>query len=207
MDGDGDQDLLTSAYATGQQAWHENQGSGNFATRVIDNAAAGAGDLIPVDLDKDGDMDAVGVARFTGNATFYRNNGSQVFTAVNVATGLDGPEAVQAIDLDKDGDLDLVVTEIGGFVLPPNSPGNVAWLENNGSQTFTRQPLTAPPTVIGGTFSVAAGDIDGDGDIDVATSVYGQGGSSSGSRTTVPRIGRRVRSCLRTPPSSSPSRM
>lgn len=175
MDGDGDQDLLTSAYADNRHAWYENVGGGNFTQRILSSTANGAGDLIPVDLDKDGDMDAVGVARFTGNMTFYRNNGAQVFTAVNVATGLDGPEAVQAIDLDKDGDLDLVATEIGGFVLPPNSPGNVSWFENNGSQTFTRRPLTSLPTQLFGTFSVAAGDIDGDGDIDIAASVYGQG--------------------------------
>jgi hypothetical protein len=172
MDGDGDQDLLTSAYADNRHAWYENQGGGNFTQRILSDAANGAGDLIPVDLDRDGDMDAVGVARFTGAMTFYRNNGLQVFAAVDVATNLAGPEAVQAIDLDKDGDIDLVATEIG---FGP-TPGNVSWFENNGSQVFTRKPLTAPPTVLAGTYSVAAADIDGDGDVDIATSVYGQGG-------------------------------
>jgi hypothetical protein len=89
-----------------------------------------------------------------------------------LATGLVGPEAVQAIDLDKDGDIDLVATEIG---FGP-TPGNVSWFENNGSQTFTRRPLTSLPTQLFGTFSVAAADIDGDGDVDIAASVYGQGG-------------------------------
>jgi hypothetical protein len=168
MDGDGDMDLLSSAYAINQQAWHRNDGGGVFVTRVLDNAALGAGDIVPVDLDRDGDMDAVGVARFTNNLTWYQNNGSQVFTAQtlsdNGANSLNGPEAVQAIDVDGDGDLDIVVTSI--------YTGDLEWFENNGSQAFTKRRIA---TGLPGAYSVAAADIDGDGDIDMAVSSYGLG--------------------------------
>ena len=168
MDGDGDMDLLSSAYAINQQAWHRNDGGGVFVTQVLDNAANGAGDIVPVDLDRDGDMDAVGIARFTNNLTWYKNNGSQVFTAQtlsdNGANSLLGPEAVQAIDVDRDGDLDVVVTSI--------YTGDLEWFENNGSQAFTKRRIA---TGLPGAYSVAAADIDGDGDIDMAVSSYGLG--------------------------------
>jgi hypothetical protein len=168
MDGDGDMDLLSSAYAINQQAWHRNDGGGVFVKQVLDNAANGAGDIVPVDLDRDGDMDAVGVARFTNNLTWYNNNGSQVFTAQtlsnNGANSLLGPEAVQAIDVDRDGDLDVVVTSI--------YTGDLEWFENNGSQAFTKRRIA---TGLFGAYSVAAADIDGDGDIDMAVSSYGLG--------------------------------
>ncbi len=62
-------------------------------------------------------------------------------------------------DIDGDGDMDIFMAS--------SMDGEVAWLENNGSASFSRHLISSSES---GAFDVHGADIDGDGDIDLITS-------------------------------------
>ncbi|MDO7873522.1 FG-GAP-like repeat-containing protein [Hymenobacter sp. ASUV-10] len=118
------------------------------------------------DLDGDGDLDfamAYGGYSFSLNnkVKVGLNNGNGMFTlAPDVTTG-DGAEALTLADVDGDGDLDILTgTTLGGS---SNPNGVIALVRNTGSASF------AAPVIIGTGYvrSIAVGDVDGDGDLDV----------------------------------------
>ena len=80
LDGDGDMDIIGTAYTDYDVAWFENNGSQVFTERSIDGDFDGATVIYPVDIDGDGDMDIIGGAWNLGDIALYQNNGSQSFT-------------------------------------------------------------------------------------------------------------------------------
>ncbi|KAH8053674.1 6-phosphogluconolactonase [Aureococcus anophagefferens] len=74
IDGDGDVDVLSSAYWSDEIAWHENDGSQSFEEHVFDSDANRVAHVSAVDLDGDGDVDVLAahddqpVARADGRA-------------------------------------------------------------------------------------------------------------------------------------------
>ena len=185
LDGDGDQDLVvTQASVCGSDCGHPiaginvllNQGNGTFAPYVNYGAQAipGAKSIAIGDLDNDGDADLV-VANQNKRLVVLFNNGESVFQAVVVYDafegGFSGPVAadVTIADLDGDGDLDLAFAthhrSDDGLNL-----GTVSILRNQGDGTFAEAEIySAGDKAI----SIAAGDLDGDGDIDFAVVDWG----------------------------------
>ena len=88
-------------------------------------------------------------------------------TAVNAAPA-DGATSVISVDLDGDGDIDVLSTS--------SNDDTVAFFDNDGNENFTRRVVfdndnfTGPLDSLDGPSSVTAGDIDGDGDIDLLVS-------------------------------------
>ncbi len=114
-------------------------------------------------VDFDGDMD-VDVRDF---GTFQRLFGvtlGMLFANPEFGAG-DFPASVATGDLDGDGDLDLAVANIG----PPPGFGTVSVLLNHGDGTFADDMLYGASDR---PFSLAIGDLDGDGDLDLAVANF-----------------------------------
>jgi hypothetical protein len=164
LDGDGDLDVLSAAAGSGKIAWHQNMDGlgGSFHAQTISTAADGAWAVIAADLDGDGDLDVLSASQNDNKIAWYENtNGAGVFGAQRiVSTSADVPVSIAAADLDGDGDVDVVSASA--------ADDKVAWYENgDGAGTFGPQQVIS--AAANEAASVSVGDLDGDGDLDVAS--------------------------------------
>ena len=122
-----------------------------------------------VDLDQDGRADIL-VADAAANRVVWLQQGSDSAFAERDLASVAGPAHVTAVDLDRDGDLDVLVASLG-VLFPNNAPiGAVVVLENNGRQQFAPRTLIDKVARVS---DVEAGDLDGDGDLDLAVAQFG----------------------------------
>lgn len=126
--------------------------------------------LAAVDLDQDGMLDVVVCDAQANRVTWIRQGPRGTFTEKVCGEGLIAPAHVEAIDFDGDGDLDLVVAVLG-MLFPNNDKiGSVVILENTGAMQFTKRVVIER---IARVADVRAGDLDGDGDMDLAVAQFG----------------------------------
>ena len=166
-DGDGDMDLaVVEEHGPLTNRVYLNDGRGRF-TRIdagdFDDAVGTTYQVVALDADGDGDMDlAVGKQ---GADQLYLNDGAAHFSLVDSGAFDDCPcpdtVALAAFDADGDGDLDLAR---GGF---GDSQPNALFL-NDGQGVFTRGDGGDFSSAASYTSALAAFDIDGDGDVDLA---------------------------------------
>jgi tetratricopeptide (TPR) repeat protein len=112
----------------------------------------------PVDFDHEGDVDLVAVG--TSGVTLLQNNGDRTFADVTGPSGLDPVGAAVAVvpgDFDDDLDVDLAFVTRRGEVVIASSL--------RGGRFEALPPLAAAPA---GAFDLAAGDLNGDGRLDLA---------------------------------------
>ncbi len=172
LDGDGDLDLAVAqfGYKDGQTRWMRNDGGWRFSSTVVQNLS-GPINVEIADLDADGDLDITSlVSQEWEEIWSYINDGRGRLTPRLVwgSTNDDfGSSWLVASDLDKDGDVDFVYSNGDAFDYSTGGGRpwhGVQWIENRGSLTFDLHRIADVP----GAMSPRAGDLDGDGDVDIA---------------------------------------
>jgi hypothetical protein len=122
VDGDGDLDLVASAYGAGYVAWYENaDGMGTMWTaHTIDDAVEAARAVDAADMDGDGDIDVVGAAFAADEILWWENvdGAGTSWSEHPIKSDFNGPSSVQATDMDGDGDLDVLATATFGTMWP-----------------------------------------------------------------------------------------
>jgi FG-GAP-like repeat/Secretion system C-terminal sorting domain len=162
VDGDGDMDVLGTAFVADDITWWENlDGTGlNWSEHTLDGDFDGAYSVYATDLDGDGDMDVLGVARDGDDIIWWENlDGTGLnWSEHTVESEFDGVRTAYAEDLDGDGDFDVLAA---AYVAD-----DITWWENldGTGQTWSEHTLDGDFV---GARSVYAEDFDGDGDMDV----------------------------------------
>jgi hypothetical protein len=178
LNGDGDLDVAASSWRIGNHfAWFENR-DGAWVKHMIEDNIGETRAIHAVDFDGDGLPDLLGTA-FTGNQVmWYRNPGDPANQPWHkyVIDDSAGPMHGHPVDMNGDGNIDVVMA-LRGSDDPENQVLNqIVWYENNGS------PETVPwkKHVIADGFPMAfeavAADIDGDGEIEVVATAWGEDG-------------------------------
>ncbi len=166
MDNDGDIDVLLTGGGSGppQTEVYENNGGTFTALTGTGLPPMGLGAADWGDYDNDGDLDILITGRILPIyvSRIYRNNGNGTFTDINAGLMGVGYSAVDWGDMDNDGDLDFVLTgeDVNGV---PRSK----IYRNNGNGTFTDLGIALIQVERS---DAAWGDMDNDGDLDLALS-------------------------------------
>ena len=174
LDGDGDLDLVVAEFGwrrTGRVLilWNEgSQSSEPWRIQVLD-ARHGAIDVPVIDLNQDGRLDIVVLlSQEFENVLVYLNRGEGKFEPQSIYEAGDpsfGSSGIQVVDFDQDGDIDLIHTNGDSFDSSHVKPFHgIRWLENRGSFPFVVHEVTR----LAGVHQAMAGDIDQDGDLDLA---------------------------------------
>jgi hypothetical protein len=135
-----------------------------------------------VDLDKDGDVDVLlthgdtfddGIVKPYHGIQWLENTGGFPFVEHTLAQ-LPGVHRAQAADMDGDGDLDIVATALlaGGSDVDEKTLPALVWLEQTKPGVFARHTIEMgfPRHA-----TLDLGDIDGDGDVDIAVGNFSIG--------------------------------
>lgn len=148
-------------------------GNGTFRQAVnYDSAGQYASSVAVADVNRDGTPDLIASNWCvtsgdcaSGTISVLLGNGDGTFQpAVTYGTGGQFSSPVQIADLNKDGKLDLVVANME----------SIGVLLGNGNGTFQTATVTATPSELdSGDGSLAIGDFNGDGKLDVASGAAG----------------------------------
>ncbi len=168
LDSDGDLDLVMADNVGDQLFWYENTaGDGSAWTRAtVDTGLDNPRDPELADVDLDGDLDIVVTTRSGDEVLWYANSGDgSTWTQALIGTSTNPCHGLP-VDFDQDGDIDVLVSD--------GSSGDVDWWENQDGvgSAWTAHTIDSS---LGTNFGVAAGDLDGDGDLEVVAAAYSGG--------------------------------
>src|SRR5438034_1790802 len=124
-----------------------------------------------VDFDRDGLNDILVCDAARNAVILYRQIPGGRFEERVLADNLKCPAHATVVDLDQDGDLDVVVAVLGSIFPWDELVGKVVLLENEGDYYhFTQHVLLDDVRRVA---DVQAGDLNGDGNIDLGVAVFG----------------------------------
>jgi hypothetical protein len=181
LDNDGDADVFVgNTYGDASKLYRRDAaGWTDVSATALPAGMPRVGDADLGDVDGDGDLDLVLADWGSGNLMtgapprLYTNNGSGVFTDATAtampAIAVKWSWELDLVDVDDDFDLDLLVASklgAGSFLL-----------RNDGAGHFTDVSAAALPQFTNN-YEFEAMDLDGDGDLDVATINDGTAGAN-----------------------------
>lgn len=178
VDGDDDLDLLVAVFGwqtSGELVLlrqdHATNGIPHFTRETLDQRT-GAIHVCITSLNGDEHPDLVVLfSQEHETVTGFINLGAGKFEKVTIYQAPDpsyGSSGIQVVDLDQDGDMDVLYTNgdtFDSFYVKPYH--SVRWIEHRGADEWIDHRLAQLP----GVHRALAGDLDGDGDLDIAACV------------------------------------
>lgn len=165
LDDDGDVDIIAAVMYWNSILWWENtDGTGtSWTEHAIDEDFGSANCVYTADVDGDGDEDVLGACNIDNDIAWWENaDGSGTSWVDHTIDGnFLGATCVSAADVNGDGDIDVLgaASQDDDLVCWHNEDGSgTSWTEHCIHDFFNSAS------------SVSAGDIDGDGDMDVVGS-------------------------------------
>ncbi|MBL8695214.1 MAG: VCBS repeat-containing protein [Planctomycetes bacterium] len=164
FDGDGKLDVATANQGSNNVSLLCNDGSGGLGASATFPVGLEPVAIVGSDLDGDGDLDVVTANMSSSDLSILLGDGAGgLGAALSIALAAP-PSSVAAGNLNSDGNMDLVAG-IGAFIT-----GHVAVLLGNGTGGFS-----SPATFAAGLYpqGLALGELNGDGNLDVAVAISG----------------------------------
>ena len=177
LDGDGYEDIVAAAYTGTTIAWWRSLGDGTFSRYDIAVSVADIIDVEVADINGDGNADVVVTSADNTDAVgWFENDGTPLVGSWPlrlIALPFDGAAGTAVGDIDQDGTLDVAAVAASAHLV------SVALNINGTGVGWSYE--TVDPSFSGARW-VSLGDLDNNGNLDVAAAAYSSGEVSWWSR-------------------------
>jgi len=182
LNGDGNLDVAASSWRIGTQfAWFENR-NGSWIKHIIEDDIGVTLTIRAADIDGDGRPDLLGTSSTGDEVMWYKNPGSGVDAPAGTDLGqwkkfvIDrspGPNIGHPVDMDGDGDVDVVMALYGCDDPTAVGLNQIVWYENDGSAESVPWAKHVIADGFPSAYEAIAGDLDGDGQMEVVATAWG----------------------------------